>query len=220
MPVVYVAVGRRLGFPLKLVEAPGHLFFRWEDLQGQRFGIPERFNIEGAGKGIRSYPDDFYRTWPREWRPYDKAGGWYLKSLSPVEELAVFLATRACLEDNGRLGEAIQAYNWATKLCPEDLRYGFQLVKLLKRGHEAGRQALESERLMLDLERMTFEQQRRRLESAPVQVGGQLHNDTCKCWHCRQARQPVHQMPGHPPGCTCANCQRGNSHLFNPWRKD
>lgn len=72
MPVIYVAVGRRLGFPLKLVEAPGHLFLRWEDLQGERFGFPERFNIEGAGEGISSFPDDFYRTWPRAWRPTTK----------------------------------------------------------------------------------------------------------------------------------------------------
>ncbi len=31
MPVIYVAVGRRLGYPLKLVESRGHLFFRWDD---------------------------------------------------------------------------------------------------------------------------------------------------------------------------------------------
>src|SRR5262245_61608540 len=29
MPVLYVAVGRRLGYPLKLVQTRGHLFFRW-----------------------------------------------------------------------------------------------------------------------------------------------------------------------------------------------
>jgi hypothetical protein len=35
MPVAYVAVGRRLGYPLKLVTAKGHLFARWESLDGK-----------------------------------------------------------------------------------------------------------------------------------------------------------------------------------------
>ncbi len=34
MPVVYVAIGRRLGYPLKLVEGREHLFFRWDDPGG------------------------------------------------------------------------------------------------------------------------------------------------------------------------------------------
>ncbi len=200
MPVLYVAVGRRLGYPLKLVEAPGHYFVRWEDLDGQRFGLPERFNIEGAGEGIGSYPDDFYRTWPREWKPYDEPGGWYLKSLSPVEELACFLATRgSCLEDNGRLKEALQVFGWATKLLPHDLRYGGTLVRLMQRDNEMVGQALESERRMLATERIMFEQQQRQT--------GPPHGDSCQCRQCRQARQPVRQMPGHRPGCPCPMCK-------------
>src|SRR6516225_11983135 len=35
MPVIYVAVGRRLGYPLKLVETRGHLFVRWDDPEGK-----------------------------------------------------------------------------------------------------------------------------------------------------------------------------------------
>ena len=67
MPVLYVAVGRRRGYPLKLVEAPTHLFFRWEDPDGERFNVPEVFNVEGTGHGISFHPDDYYRIWPREW---------------------------------------------------------------------------------------------------------------------------------------------------------
>jgi hypothetical protein len=44
LPVLQVAVGRRLGYPLKLVTTKGHLFVRWEDAR-------ERFNFEAAGKG-------------------------------------------------------------------------------------------------------------------------------------------------------------------------
>src|SRR5436190_6820345 len=39
MPVLYVAIGRDLGYPLYLVTTKGHLFVRWE-------GRGERFNIE------------------------------------------------------------------------------------------------------------------------------------------------------------------------------
>lgn len=38
MPVLYSAVGRRLGYPLKLVTIKGHLFVRWE-------GAGERLNV-------------------------------------------------------------------------------------------------------------------------------------------------------------------------------
>lgn len=204
MPVMYVAVGRRLGWPLKLVEAPGHLFFRWEDPEGKLFNVPEVFNVEGAGSGMSFYSDDFYKTWPlKEWRPFDKTGGWYLKSLSPVEEFASFLMTRgSCLEDNGRTKEAIQVYEWAVKLVPDDLRYGSKLVQMLQRHFKEGMQALEVERHMLEMDRMMFEQQRHRLKAAEPPHGG-----SCQCLQCRQARQPVRQAPGHPPDCPCPMCK-------------
>jgi hypothetical protein len=41
--VFAVALGRRLGYPLKLVKVPDHLFFRWEDES-------ERFNVEYNGE--------------------------------------------------------------------------------------------------------------------------------------------------------------------------
>jgi len=31
MPVLYVAVGRRLGYPMRLVLAKAHVFARWDD---------------------------------------------------------------------------------------------------------------------------------------------------------------------------------------------
>lgn len=214
MPVMYVAVGRRLGYPLRLVEAPGHLFFRWEDPEGKLFNVPERFNIEGTGSGMSFYPDEFYQTWPvSEWRPIDKIGGWYLKSLTPVEEFANFLMTRgSCLEDNGRTKEAIQVYEWATKLVPNDLRYATILVQMLQRDLREGHQALESERRMFDTERLVAELQQRRLNTS--EFGDPRHGSPCQCLQCRQSRPLVHQSPGHPPGCPCPSCKT------NPWRKD
>ncbi len=218
MPVMFVAVGRRLGQPLKLVEAPGHLFFRWEDPQGKLFNVPETFNVEGAGPGMSFYPDDFYRTWPREWKGYEKSSGWYLKSLSPIEELACFLAIRgSCLESNGRIEEAVQAFKWAAKLLPDDLRYESKYVKLLKLSFEEARKALDTERRMFDTERMMFEQQQRRLANDPFRTNSLGHIDSCQCAQCRQARQPAHQMAGHPPGCGCVNCLRLAHNQFSPW---
>jgi Transglutaminase-like superfamily len=37
MPVLFAAVGRRLGFPIRLVRSKEHLFARWDDLSGERF---------------------------------------------------------------------------------------------------------------------------------------------------------------------------------------
>ena len=97
-------------------------FFQFSS--GKCFGFPETFNVEGAGEGIASYDDEHYKTWPEPWTEIDEAEGWYLKSMTPLEELASFLATRGdCLTDNGRLGEAVQAYAWASAIAPEDKRY-------------------------------------------------------------------------------------------------
>ena len=57
-PSLYAAVGRRLGYPLKLVESKGHLFVRWDDPNG------ERLNIEATGQGLSCPADEHYRTWP------------------------------------------------------------------------------------------------------------------------------------------------------------
>jgi hypothetical protein len=112
MPVLYVAVGRRLGYPLKLVTTKGHLFVRWE-------GRGERFNIEATSHGLNCFSDDYYRHWPFEITREEEAAEGYLKSLSPAEEAAVFLSIRGmCLRESGRIGEAAQAFTEAARLAP------------------------------------------------------------------------------------------------------
>jgi len=93
MPVLYVALGRRLGYPLKLVKAKGHLFARWESADGR-----ERFNIEATSKGLNSFPDNYYEQWPYPMSETDLKSGHYVRSLTAPEELALFLQTRALLE--------------------------------------------------------------------------------------------------------------------------
>jgi hypothetical protein len=96
LPVLYVAIGRRLGYPLKLVECKGHLFVRWEDTK-------ERFNIEGTSRGLNCYPDEEYMEWPWPISKEELKTGMYMKSLSPKRELAAFLELRSlCLKQHGR----------------------------------------------------------------------------------------------------------------------
>ena len=112
MPVLYVAVARRLGFPVKLSSAVGHLFARWD-------GDGERFNIEGTREGVNSYPDEFYMNWPLPISKEDVATGQYIKSFTPAEELACFMQSRAaCFKENGRLPESMVAIAQANRFQP------------------------------------------------------------------------------------------------------
>jgi len=161
MPVMYVAVGRRLGYPLKLVQTRGHLFARWDDSEGKCFGFPERFNVEGAGEGIASYDDEHYKTWPEPWTEIDEAEGWYLRSMTPREELASFLAMRGdCLTDNGRLAEAVQAYAWASAVAPADKRYQQMLART---DHEFAIQRQHEMALLMQMNERNRERQQRML---------------------------------------------------------
>jgi hypothetical protein len=112
LPVLHVAVGRRLGYPLKLVTTKGHLFLRWE-------GGGERFNVEAAGQGLNKFDDSYYRRWPYQVTDEEMAAEGYLKSLTPVEELAVFLSIRGlCLREAARMKEAAESFAAATRLAP------------------------------------------------------------------------------------------------------
>ena len=125
IPVLHVAVGRRLGYPMKLSLAKGHVFARWDS-------PTERLNLEANGVGTQCFDDEHYRKWPHPISQEEVDAGRYLKSLTPHEELAVFLAARGhCMEDNGRLLEAKLAYEHAVKLVPTEPNYHYFLENLL-----------------------------------------------------------------------------------------
>jgi hypothetical protein len=112
MPVFYIALGRRLGYPLKLAKAKGHLFMRWDS-------PTEKFDIDATGKGLNKYDDEYYKQWPFPLTKTDIQEEDYLKSLSPREELSVFLSIRgACQTDNGHLGDALASFNLAYRYAP------------------------------------------------------------------------------------------------------
>jgi hypothetical protein len=113
MPVLYVAVGRRLGYPLKLVTTKAHAYAKWES-------PAESFNIECTSRGLLTPPDDHYREWPFKITEEEVAFGNFLKPLSPQQELALFFVTRGhSLADLERLSEAQEAYSTAHRLDPD-----------------------------------------------------------------------------------------------------
>lgn len=110
MPVLYVAIGRRLGYPVHLVATKGHLFCRWEDDK-------ERMNFEGTGEGITVHPDSYYQKWPFPMTEHEVKHSTLLKNLNPQQELAVFLSNRAsCLVVSRRHAEALTAVSQALRL--------------------------------------------------------------------------------------------------------
>jgi hypothetical protein len=112
IPTLCVAIGRRLGYPLKLVTAREHVFFRWDDGK-------ENFNLEASCQGCDSKPDDYYRNWPHKVDEADVKMCGYLKSLTSADELSLFLDTRGhCFYDMGNTGEALACYTLAYKFSP------------------------------------------------------------------------------------------------------
>jgi hypothetical protein len=119
LPVVYVAVGRRLGYPLMLVEAKGkdaaHLFARWNDGRGCQF------NIEASAQGLSCHPDDYYRNGLYSTTPQDEQLGGFLKSMGPRQEFAFFLGQAFhCWRDIGNYRHAADTMAWASALCPHN----------------------------------------------------------------------------------------------------
>jgi hypothetical protein len=120
MPVVYAAVGRRLGYPIKLVttrgKTSGHMFARWDDAR-----TGHRFNIEAAGQGLSTPTDDYFRTGLYELGPEVEADGCFLQSKTPRMELAGFLNNRAWrFEDVKNWRLCVEAWAWAYCLNPRN----------------------------------------------------------------------------------------------------
>lgn len=113
LPVLYAAIGRRLGYPLKLVQAKEHLFVRWQEPGG------ERFNIGATTLGFTPRDDDHFRKWPKAISEEEVCQGLFLRNLTPREELATFLRERGqCWLDNLRTGPGLESFYQAARLGP------------------------------------------------------------------------------------------------------
>jgi hypothetical protein len=167
MPVLYVAVGRRLGYPLKLVTTRGHVFVRWDGKDHPDPAWRERLNIEGSGQGFGSFDDDYYKTWPFKVTDTEVKAQGYLLSLSPTEELALFLSSRGhCGTNNGQLVFAARCFENACGYDPN--RRCFQVWFLdaaAKCGYQPTIPALatmlaqRTQRLLADPERIVAAQE-------------------------------------------------------------
>lgn len=114
MPVLYAAIGRRLGYPIKLAFAMEHVFCRWDDGH-------ERFNIEATARGFVSHSDDEYLVWPKPIAAACLESGRFLRNLSRREELALFFGLRGdCCLDNWATEPAIGAYAEAYQYSQDD----------------------------------------------------------------------------------------------------
>ncbi len=114
MPVLYVAIGRRLGYPLYLVQAREHYFVRWEEPGG------ERFNIEATTLGFTPRDDEHFRRWPKPISDDEIRQGLFLCNLRPQEEVAAFYRERGqCWLDHLRTGPALEAFAEAARLAPQ-----------------------------------------------------------------------------------------------------
>jgi hypothetical protein len=129
LPVVYAAVGRRLGYPLKLVTAKGeggnHLFLRWDEGNGKWM------NLE-ATSGLGTPPDDYYRTGRYAVTPELEAAGLFLRSETPRQELAGFLVQRAHRwRESGNPRQGVDSFACAAALVPENLFFVNMVKKTL-----------------------------------------------------------------------------------------
>jgi hypothetical protein len=118
LPVVYAAVGRRLGYPIKLVLTRAgeleHLFARWD-------GAGEYLNVDPNSTGLICETDDDYRTGKWAMTPEVERQGCYLLSKTPRQELAGFLAQRGLyFREMGKHREAARIFAWALALHPEN----------------------------------------------------------------------------------------------------
>ncbi|MBN1403449.1 MAG: tetratricopeptide repeat protein [Opitutales bacterium] len=114
LPVYWIALGRRMGCPLRMSNTLLHFFVRWD-------GDGDRFNFEGSQNGCGIYDDQHYREWPVR---VDEAKVEYLgllESFTRKEELMHFLIERGnCLKANGRDEEARSTYRLALTCYPNN----------------------------------------------------------------------------------------------------
>ena len=113
LPVLFVALGRRLHYPVYLAHTKGHLYCRWDDGQ-------EDFNIEVTGQGVDTPPDSFYKGPPYNPSEADIAQEGMLRNLTNAESLALFIETSAAnREANNDIHLAFLFYSMALKLRPD-----------------------------------------------------------------------------------------------------
>jgi hypothetical protein len=116
LPTFSISVGRRLGYPLKLIRVPNHTLFRWDD-------GTEVFNVQHTFAGSEIMTDEYFQKWPEPWNAemyaLNARTKVWLHSMTPKQEVSKFLCNRALLlRDEKRFKEALQALDAAERFDP------------------------------------------------------------------------------------------------------
>ena len=112
LPVLYVAMAQRLGYPVELVAAKGHLFVRYQE-------GTEHLNVEATSLGFNTYPDEHYRHWPHPMSDQEARKFGWLRPMSKPEILGAFLAIRAAsLTSTKRFDEAAETWAAVARYLP------------------------------------------------------------------------------------------------------
>lgn len=126
LPVLFVVVAQRLGYPVELAAAKGHLYVRYEEED-------RHLNVEATSQGMNTYPDEHYRNWPHPVSEDEARTYGFLRPMSKREMLGAFLTIRAgCLTSMKRFDDAAGTWAQAARfLAPTPV-----LAKLVERAQK------------------------------------------------------------------------------------
>lgn len=145
MPLLYLAVSQRLGYPIYPVCAPQHIFLRYVDptLKMQ--------NIEATGGGGYSSDDEYIASLQISFLALAK--GTYLRTLSYREYLALLIEQNGIYwGQHGNYSRAIEYLELAVKLNPRSadtirsLGVAYQIQSRLSKNHQAMQEYLTKAR--------------------------------------------------------------------------
>lgn len=114
LPMLYVAVGQRLGYPVHFATTQAHGYVRYEE-------GTNHFNVEATCIGFKTYPDAFYKNWPFPLTDEYIKQAHDLESLDNKMVLGHCLAMRAtCLTSMKKYDEAAKVWNEAMRYLPDN----------------------------------------------------------------------------------------------------
>lgn len=124
MPVLYLAIGHRLHWPLHAVVSKDHMWTRWDDGKpgGQRFNL-EATNAKSNGVmgSFSSLSDEAYAEWLHTPKSVIESGSDFT-SLTARQLLGVFLQGRGAVWlEHGRCDQAAKDFELAVKCFPENV---------------------------------------------------------------------------------------------------
>jgi hypothetical protein len=106
MPVLYVAIGRRLGYPVNLATCKMHVYVRYEEPNGGHFNVEATMETGFLTPTEEDYTRDIFQCTPEEVRGF----GW-LRPISNAEAFGDLLLHRgSCLALVRRYREAGQTF--------------------------------------------------------------------------------------------------------------